>query len=113
MIATQSTHRGENVLAPKFMLVLFALSLYNIGITQSLNSEGKQMELDWITPKQAGEKWGISDRRVQALCARGQIKGAVKFGLVWLIPKDVPKPIDGRTRSGRKPRKSNQENDNG
>ena len=71
------------------------------------------MELDWITPKQTAEKWGISDRRVQVLCATGQIEGAVKFGLVWLIPKNAQKPEDGRKRNGRKPRKSNQENDNG
>ena len=61
--------------------------------------------MDWITPKQAAEKWSISDRRVQALCANGQIKGAVKLGLVWLIPKNAEKPIDGRKRNGRKPTK--------
>ena len=25
------------------------------------------MELDWITPKQAAEKWNITERQVQAL----------------------------------------------
>ena len=64
------------------------------------------MELDWITPKQAAEKWGISDRRVQVLCANGQIEGAVKFGLVWLISKNAIKPEDGRKRNGRKPTKN-------
>ena len=64
------------------------------------------MELDWITPKQAAEKWGISDRRVQVLCANGQIEGAVKFGLVWLIPKNATKPEDGRKKNGRKPTKN-------
>ena len=65
------------------------------------------MELDWITPKQAAEKWGISDRRVQALCANKQIEGAVKLGLVWLIPKNASKPADGRAKNGRKPTKKN------
>ena len=60
------------------------------------------MELDWITPKQAAEKWGISDRRVQALCTNKQIEGAVKLGLVWLIPKNASKPADGRAKNGRK-----------
>ena len=63
------------------------------------------MELDWITPKQAAEKWGISDRRVQYLCANGQIAGVVKLGLGWLIPKDAQKPPDGRRKNGRKPAK--------
>ena len=66
------------------------------------------MELDWVTPKQAAKKWGISDRRVQALCANKQIEGAVKLGLVWLIPKNAPKPADGRVKNGRKPTESKQ-----
>ena len=67
------------------------------------------MDIDWMTPNQAAEKWGISGRRVQALCANGQIKGAVKLGLVWLIPKNASKPSDGRKRNGRKPTKNRQE----
>ncbi|MDR1538137.1 MAG: helix-turn-helix domain-containing protein [Clostridiales bacterium] len=63
------------------------------------------MELDWITPQQAAEKWGITDRRVQALCSNGQVQDAVRLGRGWLIPKDAPKPTDGRTRNGRKPAK--------
>jgi excisionase family DNA binding protein len=59
------------------------------------------MELDWITPQQAAEKWGITDRRVQALCSNGKIDGAVRLGRGWLIPKDTPKPLDGRTKNGR------------
>ena len=69
------------------------------------------MKFDWITPQQAAEKWGISDRRVQALCANGQIEGVMKLGLGWLIPKSAVKPEDGRKRNGRKPAKNNQEND--
>jgi len=59
------------------------------------------MELDWITPQQAAEKWGISDRRVQALCANGRVNGAVRLGRGWLIPKDTPKPSDGRVNNRR------------
>ncbi len=60
------------------------------------------MKLDWITPQKAGQLWGITERRVQALCIAGRIEGAVKLGRVWLIPKTTPKPIDGRTKEGRK-----------
>lgn len=59
------------------------------------------MEMDWITPHQAAEKWNISDRRVQALCANGQVEGASRLGRVWLIPKDTQKPKDGRSKNGR------------
>jgi hypothetical protein len=33
--------------------------------------------MQYITVKQASERWGISDRRVRFLCAEGRIKGAV------------------------------------
>lgn len=59
------------------------------------------MELDWITPQQAAEQWGITDRRVQALCANGQVEGAVRLGRGWLIPKSTLKPPDGRAKNGR------------
>jgi hypothetical protein len=59
------------------------------------------MELDWITPGQAAEQWGITHRQAQSLCKQGHIKGAVQLGRVWLIPKDTPKPIDGRTKEAK------------
>ena len=66
---------------------------YNDGVfCLAFSEQGKRMEVDWITPKQAAEKWGISDRKVQALCANEQIAGVVRLGLVWLIPKDAEKP---------------------
>jgi hypothetical protein len=54
------------------------------------------MELEWITAQQAADKWGITVRRVQALCKNNQIDGIARLGKAWLIPKDVPKPLDGR-----------------
>jgi hypothetical protein len=57
------------------------------------------MELEWITPEEAGIKWGIKTRRVQVLCANGQIPGVVRLGRVWLIPKNITKPIDGRAKA--------------
>jgi len=63
------------------------------------------MELEWISPQQAADKWGVSARRVQALCINGQIDGVQRMGRVWLIPKNAPKPADGRVKNGRKPTK--------
>jgi excisionase family DNA binding protein len=59
------------------------------------------MELDWITPQQAAEHWGITDRRIQELCTKGRISGAVKLGRGWLIPKNTHKPVDGRTKAAK------------
>ena len=59
------------------------------------------MELDWITPEEAGKHWGIKARQVQALCGMGQVSGAIKLGRVWLIPRGTPKPLDGRTQAAK------------
>ena len=62
------------------------------------------MELEWISTQQAASKWGVSVRRVQALCIKGKIEVTMRLGSAWLIPKDAPKPSDGRARNGRKPK---------
>jgi len=55
--------------------------------------------MDYMTPKQAAELWGISERRVQVLCVNEQVQGAERLGgKVWLIPKNAQKPLDGRTK---------------
>jgi len=65
------------------------------------------MELDWISPKQASIQWGITERHVQSLCSRGRIAGVVRLGRSWLIPRDAPKPIDGRTKEAKQVTKMN------
>ncbi|MDR1940576.1 MAG: Fic family protein [Clostridiales bacterium] len=56
------------------------------------------METKFISTKDASDKWGISPRRVRALCERGKIDGAVLIGKGWGIPSDAKRPIDGRFR---------------
>lgn len=52
--------------------------------------------MDYISIAEAAEKWGISRRRVQVLCAQGRIQGLERLGKTWAIPKDAEKPADGR-----------------
>lgn len=52
--------------------------------------------MDYMTVREAAEKWGVSVRRVQYLCMHNMITGAVQFGRVWTIPNDAAKPRDGR-----------------
>ena len=54
--------------------------------------------MDYMTLKEAAEKWGVTPRRVNYYCAARRIPGAVKMATIWLIPKDAEKPIDGRTK---------------
>ncbi|WP_324824804.1 helix-turn-helix domain-containing protein [Sinanaerobacter sp. ZZT-01] len=55
--------------------------------------------MDYMTAKEAAEKWAITPRRVQVLCAQGKIPGAIRFGVTWAIPKDTAKPKDGRFKT--------------
>ena len=57
--------------------------------------------MDYMTLKEAAEKWGVTSRRVNYYCVAGRIPGAVKMAGVWLIPKNAEKPIDGRTKQGK------------
>lgn len=54
--------------------------------------------MNYITTKEAAEKRGITERRVQVLCRQGNIEGVVRLGWVWAIPKDSKKPEDNRQK---------------
>ena len=43
--------------------------------------------LDYISVKDAAQKWGISERRIQKLCEEDRIEGVTRFGHIWMIPK--------------------------
>lgn len=57
--------------------------------------------MEYLTVKEAGEKWGITARMVNYYCSDGRIPGAVKKGNLWLVPAKAVKPIDGRTKEER------------
>lgn len=52
--------------------------------------------MDYISAKEAAEKWGITRRRVQVLCEQNRIPGVFKIGNAWAIPADAKKPDDKR-----------------
>lgn len=56
--------------------------------------------MEYLTVKEAGEKWGITARMVNYYCSAGRIKDAVKKGNLWLIPTNSKKPEDGRRKEG-------------
>ncbi len=51
---------------------------------------------EYMTAYEAAQKWKISQRRVQILCAKNRIEGVFKLGMSWAIPKDAAKPLDAR-----------------
>ena len=57
--------------------------------------------MEYLSIKQISEKWGITVRRIQVLCAEGRTSGATKIGSYWAIPADAEKPNDQRIKSGK------------
>ena len=62
---------------------------------------GEKME--YMTVKEAAEKWGVSTRRVQVLCAQDRVKGAYRFGRSYMIPKTAILPNAHRTEEEKLP----------
>ncbi len=54
--------------------------------------------MEYITAREAAQRWKISERLAQQYCIDGRIAGAVKFGGAWAIPSDAQKPTDPRKR---------------
>lgn len=52
-----------------------------------------------ISVKQASSKWNVSERRVQKLCSEGRIKGATRFGKVWMIPEHAVLPTHNKNEN--------------
>ena len=52
--------------------------------------------MDYMTLKEASEKWGISTRQINYYCTENRIPGAVKMAGVSLLPKEAGKPVDRR-----------------
>ena len=57
--------------------------------------------MDYMTLKEAAEKWGVTPHRVNYYCAGGRIPGAVKMATSWLIPKNAEKPVDRRRKENK------------
>ncbi len=57
--------------------------------------------MEYMTARQAAEKWGCSVRWIQILCEDNRIPGVIRPGRDWMIPKDAEKPADARVKSGK------------
>lgn len=45
--------------------------------------------MDYMTLKEASEKWGVSARQINYYCSANRIEGAIKVATIWLIPKSA------------------------
>ena len=62
--------------------------------------------MKYLSIRETAEKWGISPRRIQTLCAQERIPGVFRIGNMWAIPTDAKKPEDARIRNGHYLKKS-------
>lgn len=53
--------------------------------------------MEFISAREAAEKWNISQRRVAVLCSENRIADAAMIGNMWVIPANAKKPIDARS----------------
>ena len=53
--------------------------------------------MEFMSAKEAADKWGISQRRVAVLCSEQRIAEATMVGNMWIIPTSAEKPIDARS----------------
>lgn len=61
--------------------------------------QNKEVNMEYLSISQTSEKWGITARRIQRLCAEGRIPGATKIGNYWAVPADAEKSKDERIKS--------------
>lgn len=54
--------------------------------------------MEYMTVREAAEKWSVTERWIQKLCEENRVEGAVRFSRVWMIPRVAKKPMDGRLR---------------
>lgn len=74
------------------ILEYFVISKYNIVKIKCFGGDN----MEYLTVKEAGEKWGLTARMVNYYCSAGRIDRAVKKGNLWLVPRDACKPPDMR-----------------
>ena len=53
--------------------------------------------MDFMSAREAADKWGISQRRVAVLCSEKRIENAAMVGNMWIIPTTADKPADARS----------------
>ena len=91
---------GEGILHHPEGVDLMPADIQLSGMEVSLvNAMSRETILrQYMTLKEASEKWGVSVRQINYYCVGGRIPGAVKMAGVWLIPQNAEKPVDGRTK---------------
>ena len=52
----------------------------------------RRLNMDYMTVKEASEKWKLSERMIRKYCDQDRIEGVIHVSGVWAIPVDAPQP---------------------
>lgn len=52
--------------------------------------------MDYMTVKEASERWKISERMIRRYCDQDRIEGSINVGGVWIIPADTSQPNESK-----------------
>lgn len=52
--------------------------------------------MDYMTVKEASEKWKLSERMIRRYCDQGRIEDVIHVGGFWIIPADAPQPNESK-----------------
>ena len=63
--------------------------------------------IQYMSAREAAEKWNISQRRVSILCSENRIPNVAMLGNMWIIPRNAEKPIDARMKRNASVEKGN------
>jgi len=85
-----------------FEVSIIRLTVYNISNSNNQYTVKELKIMEYMSAPETAKKWGISERRVQKLCEENRIPGVQRISRMWLIPTGAKKPIDGRTKQGRR-----------
>ncbi len=61
----------------------------------------EDLMIEYMIIKEATEKLGIFEHRIQTICNEGMVPRVVKFGHAWTIPKKAKKSVDKRIKTGK------------
>ena len=87
----------ENVkMVSSTTLKIYEISHIIRGVKPFIHSKGGVTMKTYLSLREAAERWGVSERRINQYCAEGRIAGAQRFGTSWAIPDYAEKPGDPR-----------------
>ena len=55
--------------------------------------------MDYMTVKEASEKWKLSERMIRRYCDQGRIEDVIHVGGFWIIPADASQPNENKSEA--------------